>query len=225
MLKVAVIITLVDPADRTPGCLEECQKQVEAIQAEEKYTFSIFMNTAGEAGRKGIWKQASREGCDFYLWIDRDLVLAEDAIRVFLENSEFLRHRVIIAGTVSGPDGSTLLFGGRSRHGRILPPDPTIPVPCHLFDNDLALIPAYAFSQLEDPEEMFHRSIIEYGCGAKAAKAGVARVIAPGILAQTSRKIEIPVWKNPEYSLAERALALFRSARHEFMRILHSSFR
>ncbi len=223
MLKVAVIITVVDPADKPPGCLEECQRQIEAIQAGEHYLFSIFMNTAGEAGMRDIWTQASKEGFDFYLWLDSDLRLAENAISIFLENSEFLRHKAIIAGTVKGPDG-TLLFGGWSRRGKLLEPDPIIPVPCHLFDNNLVLVPAAALSRIEDPGELLHRSILDYGCGAKAVRAGVPRVIAPGILAETFRVFVIPVWKNPESPLTERLWSLLKHFSRALVRVMHSSF-
>lgn len=223
MLKVAIIITIVDPSDKNPGCLEECQRQIDAIQAEERYAFSIFMNTAGEIGQESIWTQTSKEGYDFYLWIDNDLQLAENALTVFLENSEFLRHKAIIAGTVASPD-KMLLFGGRTRRGKILKPDPIIPIPCYLFDNDLVLVPSDALMRLDAPEELLHRSIIDYGCGAKAARAGIPRVIAPGILAETNRKIEIPVWKNPEYPILERAGSFLKEFSRALARMMHSSF-
>lgn len=223
MQKVAVVISIADSSDRTPGCLEECQRQIDAIQAEERYVFSIFMNTTRESGRRGIWLQTSKEGYDFHLWIDNDLRPAGNMLSVFLENSEFLRHKAIIAGTVSGPD-KTLLSGGRSRRGKILEPDPIIPVPCHLFDADLVLVPAAAYSKLENPDQLFHRTFIDYGCGAKVVQAGVPRVIAPGILAETSRKPETPPWKNPGSLLPVRIGSLLKASFREFVRILHASF-
>ncbi len=35
--------------------------------------------------------------------------------------------------------------------------------------------------------DIFRPNLFDYGCGAKVAKAGIARVIAPGILARTGR--------------------------------------
>lgn len=203
MPKVAVVITVLDGNDSHESCLEECQKQIDGVASEGRYSFSIFLNDQGVEGYPAVWKKASEEGADLFLWMDNDLMLAEGSLASFLENSEFLRHKSVITGTVSRPD-KTLLFGGRTRRGRLIDPDPTIPVPCHLFDMALALVPAAAFSSLENPADFFRRRLMDYGFGAKVAKAGVPRVIAPGIQARTARKIDIPAWKDPDSTLKDK---------------------
>lgn len=210
MPKVAIIITIKEGDDGSTGCLEECQRQVDAIAAEGKYSFSIFLNDEGEGGFAVAWEKADKGGADFFLWIDHDLNLSEGAIACLLENSEFLRHKAVITGTVTRPDKS-LVFGGRTRRGRLLEPDPVIPVPCHLFDMSITLVPGYAFSCLETPIDFFRGSLLYYGYGKKVVKAGVARMIAPGILGVTGRNTEIPAWKDPESTLREKAVWLFRS--------------
>ena len=210
MPKVAIIISIMEGDDGSAGCLEECQRQVDAVASEGKYSFSIFLNDEGEAGYAASWEKASGDGADIFLWIDHDLILSEGAVASLLENSEFLRHKAVITGTVGRPDKS-LVFGGRTRRGRLLEPDPVIPVPCHLFDMAVALVPAYAFTSLETPVDIFRKSLLNYGYGVKAAKAGVARMIAPGILGVTSRTLEIPAFKNPDSTLREKTVWLLRS--------------
>ena len=131
-------------------------------------------------------------------------------LECLLENSEFLRHKAVITGTVAHPDKS-LLFGGRTRRGRLIEPDPIIPVPCHLFDLSIALVPEYAFSHIENPSDFFRRGLLNYGYGAKLAGAGVARMVAPGVLASTKRDPQIPSWKDPESSLKDKIIWLLRS--------------
>ena len=210
MSKVAILITIHDGNDGSSGCLEECQKQIDAVESEGKYSFSIFLNDAGESGYQAVWESASKEGADFYLWIDQDLRLEEGMLACLLENSEFLRHKAVLVGTVSRPDKS-LLFGGRTRRGRLIEPDPVIPIPCALFDLSLALVPEYAFTQLENPADFFSRSLLYIGLGRKLSGAGVARLAAPGILATTDRNAEIPVWKDPDSTLWEKTVWLIRS--------------
>ena len=213
MLKVAIVITVPPGYEGNGGCLEECQKQVDAVASEGRYSFSIFLNYEGAEGYQAVWETASKDGNDLYLWVDQDLMLVENALASFLENSEFLRHKAIIAGTVARSDKS-LLFGGRTRRGRLIEPDSTIPVPCQLFDMSLALIPNHAFSCLENASDMFHCSITSYGYGAKVAKAGVSRVVAPGVLARTSRKIDVPVWKDPDSTLKDKFLWIIHSLKN-----------
>ena len=210
MIKVAILITVPSGNDGGGGCLEECQKQMDAVASEGRYSFSIFLNYVGPDGYQAMWSKAAKEGTEMFLWMDQDLILSEGALASFLENSEFLRHKAVIAGSVAAPD-RTLLFGGRSRRGRLIEPDPTIPVPCQLYDMSLTLVPLYAFSSLEDPSDLFHRGLMDYGYGAKLAKAGVARFVAPGIPARTSRRIEIPAWRDPDSTLKDKILWIIRS--------------
>ncbi len=224
-MNVALIITLTDDGkDGATACLEECQRQTEALTATGGYSFTTFLNDGGTSGYQKVWEKASGSGFDFYLWMDSDLRLEEGAFASFFENSFFLRHKAVIAGTVSDLSGN-LLSGGRSRHGRLLAPDPVIPVPCHFYDMTLTLVPEYAVRHLENPSDIFRPSLFDYGFGAKVAKAGVARVIVPGIPARTGRKPELPAWKNPDRPAQERLLSLLRAGNREFVRIMHSVFR
>lgn len=224
MPEVALLITVQEGSDGSVVCLEECQRQTEALTASEGYSFCIFINDKGAAGYRKVWEEASAKGFDFYLWMDSDLLLSEGALASFFENSVFLRHKAVIAGTVSDLSGN-LLYGGRSRHGRLLEPDQVIPIPCHLYDMMFTLVPEYAVKALENPADIFHPSLLDYGCGAKVAKAGIARVIAPGIMARSGRKPELPAWKNPDKAPAERILSLAKAGNREFIRVLHSIFR
>lgn len=83
-----------------------------------------FLNDEGVGGYQKVWEKVLGIGFDFYLWMDSDLRLEEGAFASFFENSFFLRHKAVIAGTVSDLSGN-LLSGGRSRHGRLLEPDPS----------------------------------------------------------------------------------------------------
>lgn len=89
----------------------------------------------------------------------------------------------------------------------------------------LTLVPEYAVRHLENPSDIFRPSLFDYGCGSKVAKAGVARVIAPGILARTARKPDLPAWKNPDSPASERMSSLLKEGNHEFIHVLHSIFR
>ena len=210
MPRIAILLSILEGDDGSAGCLEECQRQVDAVASEGKYSFSIYINDSGEPGRQVVWEKASGESPDFYLWIDHDLRLSENALSCMLENSEFLRHRAVVIGSVSGP-GKDLVFGGRTKRGRLVEPDPVIPVPCDQFDLDLVLVPASAFASLVNPAGFFRPGLTDYGYGSRLAKAGVHRMVAPGILAQTSRQVKNPSWRDPDITFKEKMVRLTRA--------------
>ena len=150
--------------------------------------------------------QALETGSDFLLFADALLQPAPGALDIFLENDVFLRHQAILVGTVAGPGGQ-LLFGGRSRRGRLVQPDPTIPVPCHFFDMSCVLVPAGVFSRFRSPDDLFRRTFWDFGYGQKAATADVPRMVAPGILARMDHNLLVPLWQNPETPLWRRVLS------------------
>ncbi len=225
MYKVAILITTKRECGQLSlDCLEEYHRQTDPLEADEKCSFSIFVNDKGPDGWQKVWEDASSEGFDFYIWMDYGLRLKKDAFSVFMENSGFLRHKAVIAGTVADPDGN-ILYGGRTKYGRLIEPDATIPVPCHLYDMNLVMIPEYAFSRMENPSSLFRLGFFDYGFGDSMAKEGVARVIAPGILAEMDRETGLPVWKNPDYTPYERLKAFLKAAGMIVTKTIHSLFK
>jgi len=219
-----LLINLLPGDEMVQDRLEECQKQMDAISAEGRYSFSTYMNPEGKEGFPKVYSQAAEDKPDFYLWMSGDLELVEGAFASFLENSEFLRHKAIIAGSVCN-HGRSLLFGGRSRRGKLIEPDPIIPVPCHLYDMDLLLVPESAMEMLESPSDIFRQGYFDYGIGEKAAKAGVVRVIAPGIMAQTGREVVVPLWQDQSKSLETRWGSMAKTIGKELLRVVRSFFR
>ena len=69
-MKVAIIITTKNENDKAATCLEECQRQIDSLASDEKYSFSIFMNTQGSMGIESTWSHASKEQFEFYIFID-----------------------------------------------------------------------------------------------------------------------------------------------------------
>ena len=169
-------------------------------------------------------QQALEAGSDFLLFADALLRPAPAALDIFLENDVFLRHQAILVGTVAGPDGQ-LLFGGRSRRGRLVQPDLTIPVPCQFFDMSCVLVPAGVFSRFRSPDDLLRRTFWDFGYGQKVAMAGVPRMVAPGILARMDHNPLVPLWQDPETPLWRRVLSyvdsLLRGALKRIRAVLH----
>ncbi len=234
-MKVAVLISVCDRRDEALECLSGVYRQIDSLAGEGRYAVDVWLNDDASSdglseavalqfpqvrvvaspqrlyanrGLRLAWETASAaEDYDFYLWLDSGIRLREGTFYSLLENSGFLRHEAIVCGTVEAADGR-LLFGGRARSGRIINPDSTIPVPCRTFDGALVLVPRHAFRVLGPVDQEFQQELGAWDYGIRAAKAGINRVVAPGIPAVSESTPGIPAWKDSSLSLKERFRAL-----------------
>ena len=247
MEKVAILLTVFNRKVKTLECLKNCYQQIDAMKADVNYSFSVYMvddgSTDGTAdavsemfpqthvirsegnlfwnqGMRLAWKTAADDGQDFYLWLNDDTIMKEGALACLMETSLFLRNRAIVVGTAEDAQGN-ISYGGRKVSGKIVVPDPVIPVPCETFNGNLVLIPAHVFNILGNLEERYHHCFGDYDYGVRAAKANVVRVVAPGILCVCDRNPGIPKWRDRSYSLKERVRYLHtpkgRPPREQFL--------
>jgi len=230
MLRVAFLISVHNRREDTLAFLDVCYREIDHLKAEEKYSFDIYLVEDGctdgtfdavsekypqvhlirgsgelywNQGMRLAWSEAAKEDYDFYLWLNVDTILVEGALAILMETSEYVRHRAIVVGTVKFTSLS-LSYGGRTRSGKIVSPDPVIPVPCYTFNGNLVLVPKAVYSVLGNLEERYHHGFGDYDYGARAAKADIPRVVAPGILATCDRDNPIPKWRDSSYPLRER---------------------
>ncbi|MBR1871598.1 MAG: glycosyltransferase family 2 protein [Bacteroidales bacterium] len=247
MLRVAVLMTVFNRREKTLAALEGCFRQIDSVAAQEKYSFEIWITDDGSTdgtseavsqaypsvhilhsggglywnrGMRLAWTEAAKDEPDFYLWLNDDTILAEGALAVMLETSEYLRHKAIVVGTATGEDGS-YSYGGRMRSNKIVPPDPVIPVPCYTFNGNLVLVPKAVYDALGNLEPAYHHSFGDYDYGVRALKKNITRVVAPGVLATCDRNPGVEVWRNSGYSLRERYAYLLgpkgRPPREQFL--------
>ncbi|MBQ8069268.1 MAG: glycosyltransferase family 2 protein [Bacteroidales bacterium] len=247
MLTVAILMTSYNRREKTLACLDSCFREVEAMKAQEQYSFSVYLvddgctdgtseavegkypqvhilkgdgNLFWNQGMRLAWSEAAKEDYDFYLWLNDDTVLVEGALESIMETSQFLRHKVIIAGTAVNPEGE-FTYGGRNRYGKIIEPEPTIPVPCYTFNGNVVLVPKYVYNILGNLEEKYHHTFGDYDYGVRAVKASVQRVVAPGTVCVCSRNPGIPKWRDSRYPLKERYAYLLspkgRPPREQFL--------
>lgn len=231
MLQTAILMTVFNRKDKTLACLEDCLRQIDAMAAEEKYSFSIYMVDDGSTdgtseaveklfpgvkvirsggglfwnqGMRLAWNTAAAEkDYDLFLWLNDDVRLKEGALSVVMETSEYLRHKAIVAGSAEGADG-VLTYGGRTKSGKLIEPDPVIPLPCYTFNGNIVLVPSAVYSVLGNLEEAYHHSFGDYDYGVRALKHGIQRVVAPGRLAVCDRNPGPEKWRDSSYSLRER---------------------
>jgi len=228
MLSVAILITVWNRRDRAIACLDNIYRQIDGMKAAEQYTFDIIMVDDGSTdgtwesvsqaypsvklikgegrlywngGMRLAWQEAGPH--DFYLWARAGITLEEGALATIMETSEFLRHKAIVAGSVTGADG-VLRFGGRTKSGKLIEPDPSIPLPCYNFNGHLVLVPESAHKILGNLDPRYRQRLGDLDYGVRAAAKGITRAVAPGILGTSDFTPSLPDWRNSAYPLSKR---------------------
>jgi len=231
------------------SCIEACMRQIDTLASSGKYTFNIWYidnasvdgtydevcesypsvkarkasgNMSGYAALKVLWNEAAEtDKPDFYILIDPRMELSENAISCLLENSEFLNHSALIAGSVKDYLGNHIL-GGRAKKGKLLSPDEVIPIPCQTFDGNVLLVPKSAFEVIGYPNTKFKGITVAWSYGLKAQKEEVPRMIAPGFLAKYSEDLVIiensPLSQIFLYDMNSNGI--FFAIRHFFMSLV-----
>lgn len=230
-MDVAILMTCFNRREMTLSCLLDCYRQIDAMSGSGTYSFSCYLvddgSTDGTAeavaqqfpqvrlirsdgnlywnqGMRLAWDRASKDrDYDFYLWINDDVRLRDGALATMLENSEFFRHKAIVAGTAVDQDGE-LSYGGRTRSMKLIEPDPTIPRPCYLFNGNLVLVPKAAYALLGNLDQAYRHSFGDFDYSVRAGRKGIPKVICPGIQCDCDRNAGLPAWSDPANTLRQR---------------------
>ena len=230
MLGVAVLLTVFNRREKTLACLDNCYRQIDGMKAAGEYDFTVYLVDDGSTdgtseavrekfpqtilirgngglywnrGMRLAWEKAAEKDYDFYLWLNDDTLMKEGALGILMETSGFLKHKAIIAGTCVNQAGD-LSYGGRTRSNRLINPDPAIPEPCHMFNGNLVLVPKAVYEVLGSLEPKYQHTFGDYDYGVRAVKAGIPRVVAPGVLAECDRNPGIPEWRDSSLCLKDR---------------------
>lgn len=233
-MTVAVLMTVHNRKNSTLRCLTLLYRQTDSLTRTGKYAFEVYLTDDGSTdgtsdavserfpdvnivrgdgslywnrGMCAAWDAAAGSSPDFYLWLNDDIVLKPGAFSSLFEISAALRHKAIVAGTAEGSDG-TVSYGGRTRKGRIILPDKTIPVGCDIFNGNLVLVPKYVYERIGMLDSFYSHGFGDYDYGIRAEKAGIVSVVAPCILAVCDRNPGVPDWRNSSLGLRERYRAL-----------------
>ncbi len=234
MMTIAILMTVFNRKAQTIACLKSCYEQIDSLRADGRYDFSIYLtddaSTDGTAeavsshfpevhiikgngtlywnrGMCAAWNEAAKMNYDFYIWLNDDTLLRPGAFAALLENSFYLRHKAIVVGTAADKNGN-ISYGGRKRSGKIVPPDPIIPVNCDIFNGNLVLVPKSVFEAVGTMDPFYSHSFGDFDYGLRAEKKGIVSVVAPEVLADCTRDEILPKWRDASYSLKERLVAI-----------------
>lgn len=210
--KVDVYVTDDGCTDGTPESILEEFPQVTIINGDG----SLFWNR----GMYAAWSKAVETAdYDFYLWLNDDTFLFDDAILVLLTSMIKSDNKGIIVGTTCSKDNSELItYGGykvqnqrtkfRNTKTEILKPNGELQQ-CDIFNGNVILIPRCIFKILGKNNSYFLHSLGDFDYALRAKEYSLMSFIATELIGTCEKHKEIPKWRDGTISLALRIKSFF----------------
>ncbi|MFE0105746.1 glycosyltransferase family 2 protein [Streptomyces sp. NPDC059009] len=122
------------------------------------------------------------------LWLNDDVVLADDALAHLLATAHALPAPAVLAGAVHATDGPATTYSGRRRtrprwhprtHDFALVEPTGRPEPCDTCNGNVVLVPRPVRERLGDIDRRFRHSMGDFDYGLRARRAGIPVYVAP----------------------------------------------
>ena len=202
---ISLNVFLVDDGctDGTGDAVKAAYPDVQVIQG----TGDLFWCN----GMRLAWEHAAKEDPDFYLWLNDDVQLHDNAVEKLLSCwlsvgedavdatvsslSSDLRSPTsvapaIIVGSTCDPETGEHTYGGQLRQGKhpakLVPVVPQeVPVECDTFQGNIVLIPKAVYKTVGNMHTFAH-AMGDTDYGLRAKKAGCNIFVAPGVAGMCS---------------------------------------
>jgi GT2 family glycosyltransferase len=160
-------------------------------------------------GMYTAWKIAAKYECDYFLWLNDDTFLFEDALKELLSTAKLFNDKAIVCGnTCSESNNKKTTYGGMTFTEGLLTPNGT-EQKCDYFQGNCVLIPKFVFSILGTLDPVFHHAIGDLDYGLRARNKGIESYIAPHYIGTCETHETLPTWCLKEVPMRERIKNLY----------------
>ena len=225
MVKAAVLLTCFNRKDKTRLCLENLFSQklpkgldlvvfvcddgssdgtTQMIQTHFPQVSVVQGNGSlfWGGGMSMAWSEAKKNGdFDFFIWLNDDTFLKENALVDFFEDYEKIDQKVILSAACSRPGSTEFSYGGLSDFGPILPNGD--PQKVKYINGNMVLIPSEIHKAIGGISKSYTHYLGDYDYGLRAKEAGFECYTTSTYIAECEVN-NIPYWGDPYLSLSKR---------------------
>lgn len=228
---IAVLLTCHNRRDKTLQCLQALYAQ---LGLHVDYTLDVFLvddaSTDGTAqavqlqfpeviiirgngnlywnrGMHKAWETAAnKKDYDYYLWLNDDTFLKNDAITALLKNKI---NKAIVCGTTLSFQNHRATYGGyQKKPDRLMMPNGVFQE-CDYCNGNCVLISREVFHIVGNLDPVFHHAVGDFDYSLRARKQGIMLYIAPVFIGYCESHTEVPKWRSPVLNLKTRMLNLY----------------
>jgi GT2 family glycosyltransferase len=231
-LKIAVLLTCFNRREKTISCLTSL---FDAILPKD-YSLDVFLVDDGSTdgtsesvnqhfpqvkvvkgdgtlfwnrGMHLAWKSArEHSNNNFYLWLNDDVKIKPNAIKILLENYQEFPNS-IIAGVMASEKDNSITYGGVDKNNDLIVPNTDYPKPCYYINGNLVLVSSIIFDKVGMLDPIFTHAIGDFDYGLRARKLGFETRISSEILGFCEDNALPPVWCRYDVPLLKRIKSLY----------------
>lgn len=158
-------------------------------------------------GMRHTWQEAEKESPDFYLLLNDDTVLHEDALKTLLNAPDV--HNSLCVGSTKDPFTHQRSYGGRKLTAKRSWRDDEVVLseteylPCDVANANIMLVPKKIVEQIGILSDAYTHGLADYDYSLTARRAGFAVHVAPGFLGDCVND-HGKAWKSQKTSLSQR---------------------
>lgn len=252
-MTIAVLLATRNRKQKTVACLQSLQRQrlPEGVRLSVHVTDDASNDGTPEAiknvwpdakvysgsghlfwagGMRHTWKQASKASPDFYLLLNDDTVLFEDAIACLL-NAPSVENSLCI-GSTKDPVTQERSYGGRKLTAKRSWRDDEVVLseteylPCDVANANIMLVPKAIVAEIGILSDAYTHGLADYDYSLTASRAGFKVYVAPGFLGECVND-HGKNWKGQKTTLKQR-IAYLKSpkglAYKEYMTFIKKHF-
>ena len=202
MNQVAVLLTAYNRREKTIQAIDSFKKSSDSLS---EYLFDFYLvddnSTDGTAksvlekfpsvnilhgngnlfwcrGMNFAWDFASKQKeYDFYIWLNDDVILFENAIETIFSSLPSESHRSIISGAFKSEFSNTVTYGGLIGDDFVIPNGNIQEI--DLLNGNFVLVPKDVFNEVGKFDSRFHHGMGDFDYGLRAKKKGIKSFITP----------------------------------------------
>lgn len=198
---VEVYLTNDGCTDGTPEAVRQEYPSVHIINGNG----NLFWNR----GMYKAWCEAEKTQHDYYLWLNDDTMLFDDAVDHLINLSQEKKDKAIIIGTTLDAEMKRITYGGFDKQGHLIADIKDTTTECYTWNGNIVLIPQYVYEHVGKNDPIFHHAIGDTDYGLRARKLGISSYLSDKPCGTCDLHPSIPKWKDPKVPLIKRFKYLY----------------
>lgn len=221
-VKLTVYLTDDGCTDGTPEAIKSKYPNVHIINGDG----NLFWNR----GMYKAWTEAEKEDYDYYLWLNDDTYLSDNAINELISGSLRKNDQSIIVGHTLDENKQFITYGPTDIHGRLIKKfklginDDNM-FDCPSFNGNIVLIPKFVYKIVGKNDPYYRHSLGDIDYGLRVREKGLKSYTLQTESGLCNRHETIPKWRDSNINIKERFKYLYQPGGNGHNPIEHARFK